>query len=125
MNCRLYFRDTEGLAGNLAQRLGIDEILVAQDRLELTSIHFGNEDSFVALEKRSQVAGQWPKMADVNVADIGPVGARALHALLDRAERGAPANDGELAAGLSQQNVLLGNEVGDAVDLGFRVSVIF
>ena len=119
MNRGLYFGDTEGLAGNLVEGFGVDEILVAQNRLELAGIHFGNKDSFVALEQRSQIAWQRPEVADVNVADIGPADAGALDALLDRAECGAPANDSELSTRSAERDVLLGDEVGDAVDLGF------
>ena len=123
---RFDFGDTEGLAGNLAERLGVDEILVAQNRLELASVHFGNQDLLIAAEQRSQVAGQRPQMADVDVAYI----ARRLRAarctrLLDGAERRAPANDGKLAAGCANVTSCSGMKLAMPSILAFRVSVIF
>ena len=90
MDRRLYFSDTEGLAGNLVERFGVDEILIAQNGLELASIHLGNEDFFIAAQQRTQVAGQWPQMADVDVADIGARGAGAPHALAGSPRRSSP-----------------------------------
>src|ERR1035438_5862559 len=113
------FGNTERLAVNLAQGFGVDEILIAQNGLELPGIHLRNEYSFVALHQRSKIAGQWPHMADMYVADIGARRAGTPNALLNCSERRAPANNGEFAVRSAEGDVLLGNKIGDAVDLGF------
>ena len=41
--------DLEGLAGDLRDRPGVDEILVAQQRLQLAAVHFWYDDPSVRL----------------------------------------------------------------------------
>ena len=42
--------DPERVPGYLRQRLRVDEILVAQERLELAHVHLGHQDMFEALQ---------------------------------------------------------------------------
>ncbi len=50
--------------------------------------------------------GQRPDVADVDVADVEALRARAAHRLVDRAVGRTPADDGQLAAGLAQRDIL-------------------
>src|SRR5215469_10884674 len=118
IDCRFDLGDPEGLSGDFIARLGVDQILVAQYRLQLASIHLWHENALVAAQQRSQVPRQRPQVAQVNVADICATSARARYRLMDRAIGRAPADDGEVAAGLTEGHPLLRDEIGDAVDLG-------
>jgi hypothetical protein len=65
--------DGEGLARHLVERLGVDEILVAQHRLELAGIHFRYETLLVTLEQTPKIFRQRPDVADMDMADVEPL----------------------------------------------------
>src|SRR3954469_9849410 len=74
---RLDLGDLEGLAGDLGDRPGIDQILVAEQGLELTLVHFRYDDPVIRLWKFAQIRRQRPDVTEMDVADVLAVAARA------------------------------------------------
>src|SRR3546814_1113033 len=67
----------------LVHRLRIDQILIAQHRLQLPGVHLGHDHPVIALQKLAEIGGQRPDMADMDMADVPALGALAAHRLME------------------------------------------
>jgi hypothetical protein len=115
--------DGEGLAGGLVERLGVDQELVAQHGLELPGVHFRHQHAVIAAQQLAQVLRHRPDVADVDVADVLPLGTRAAHRLMDRAE-GRPQPTTASLPPACRGHVLIRNAAAMPSTLALRRSVI-
>ena len=72
----------------------------------------------VTVQQFAQILRQRPDVADVDVAHVDALGASATDRLMDRAIGAAPTDHRQLAASLTQCDLLIGDRIGHAIDLG-------
>ena len=90
------FGNLEWLPGDAVEAFRRNQILVAEDCLELARIHFGHKHFVKLAEQVAKVARQRPEMAEVNVAHGEAAGADILDGSADRPVRRSPTDDGQL-----------------------------
>src|SRR3546814_21067565 len=105
----LFRSDRKGLPRHLVHWLRIDQILIAQHRLQLPGVHFGHDHPVIALQKLAEIGGQRQDMADMDMADVLALGALSAHRLLNRTNGRSPADPPELAPPVPPFHALHGN----------------
>src|SRR5690606_21442107 len=100
------FGDLEGLAGNLGNGSRIDQILIADQSLELPLVHLRNDHLAEASKKIAKVARKRPDVAVMDMGDIEAAGAGTPDRLVDRPEGRAPADDHQARARITEADIL-------------------
>src|SRR5207302_5358750 len=102
---------------HLTERFRRNQILRPEQLHELSVIHLRHEHAIKPLEQVAEVAREGTQVPYVNVRDIASLIARDLHRLMNRSERGAPADNGQRAVILTDRDVLQWNVARDSGDL--------
>src|SRR6186713_3441651 len=119
--------DLERLALNLRKALGGHEERAAHELHELTEVELRNQNALEPSEELPEVLRERVDVTKVRMRDAEAPIAAALNRFADGAVRRAPTEDEELALGIADFDLDVGNVVGDAGDLrgaGFHHALV-
>src|SRR5688572_21834718 len=114
---RLELEDLEGLALDFRVAFGRGEVAASDQSGELPAVQLGDQHPFEPAEQRAEVSRKRIQVAEMSVGDAKPALAATLDRFANRPVGRAPTEHEQLALVVAVLDLLLGHEVGDALDL--------